>query len=106
LYAALLRADPATMNKALLNNAAYARQQLGDLAAAEALARRALAIDPNDPVVQDTTSWILFARYGATPEAVRLSRRARARMGNDPDVRQHGARIEAAARRKLNAPAA
>lgn len=106
LYAALLRADPATMNKALLNNAAYTRQQLGDFAGAEALARRALAIDPNDPVVQDTTSWILFARYGATPEAVRLSRRARARLGDDPDVRQHGARIEAAARQKLNAPAA
>lgn len=96
IYAELLRGAPPAGDKILLNNAAYIRQQLGDLDGAERLIRRALTLGAPDGVVLDTASWILFQKYGATPEVRSMSARAEKLLPNNADVRAHAARIRAA----------
>lgn len=96
IYAELLRGAPPAGDKILLNNAAYIRQQLGDLDGAERLIRRALTLGAPDGVVLDTASWILFQKYGATPEVRSMSARAEKLLPNNADVRAHAAKIRAA----------
>lgn len=96
IYDAMLRADSQTQDRRLLNNAALARQMGGDLVGAERLIRRALDLAPNDPIILDTASWILFKKYGRTPEAVALSRRAALALPQDRDVQFHARSIAAA----------
>ena len=96
IYAELLRGAPPAGDKILLNNAAYIRQQLGYLDGAERLIRRALTLGAPDGVVLDTASWILFQKYGATPEVRSMSARAEKLLPNNADVRAHAAKIRAA----------
>jgi Flp pilus assembly protein TadD len=93
IYAVVLRAQPGTANVVLLNNAANARLELGDKAGAQALARRALAAAPNDPIVLDTLAWSIFQASGTTPEAVGLMRRAANAMPGNPEIRRHALAI-------------
>ena len=93
VYTAVLRAQPGTANVILLNNAAMAKLELGDKAGSVALARRALAVAPNDPIVLDTLAWGLFQSGGATPEAVNLMRRAASAMPGNPEIRRHALAI-------------
>ncbi|NCA02427.1 MAG: hypothetical protein EBS87_09680 [Sphingomonadaceae bacterium] len=97
IYADLLRGAPPTGDRILLNNAAFIRQQLGDLDGAERLIRRALALGTPDGVVLDTASWILFQKYGSTPEVRSMSARAEKLLPGHADVRAHAAKIRAAA---------
>ena len=96
IYDALLRANPQTQDRRLLNNAALARQMGGDLAGAERLIRRAMVVAPGDPVVLDTAAWILFKKNGWTPEADALSRRAAVALPGERDVQFHARTIAAA----------
>lgn len=96
IYTQLLAKDPASSNVILLNNAAMAATQLGDLPRAVAIGRRALAAAPNDPIVLDTLAWALFRSGGATPEAVDLMRRALAAMPGNPEIRQHALAFQGA----------
>ena len=93
IYSAVLRAQPGTANVILLNNAANARLELGDKAGAQALARRAFAAAPNDPIVLDTLAWSIFQTSGATPEAVGLMRRAANAMPGNSEIRRHALAI-------------
>ena len=91
-----MRGAPPAGDRILLNNAAVIRQQLGDLESAEKLVRRALSLGTPDAVVLDTASWILFQKYGATPEVKAWSAKAVALKGDDPEIKAHAARIRAA----------
>lgn len=79
-----------------LNNAALAKLELGDLAGAQALARRAQAAAPGDPIVADTLGWILFRAGGPTVEAVSLVKTALAAQPTNPDIRRHAMAISRA----------
>ena len=70
------------LNPEILNNAAYAHQQLGNLEEARGLAQRALQNAPDNPMIMDTLGWIqhemgdfdsafkhLFAATQLAPEA-------------------------------------
>lgn len=103
IYADLLRTAPPTGDRILLNNAAYIRQQLGDLDEAERLIRRALALGAPDGIVLDTAAWILFQKYGPTREARDFSARAEKLLPSDANVKAHAALIRAPA---SGAPAA
>lgn len=96
IYAELLQGAPPTGDRILLNNAAFIRQQLGDLDGAERLIRRALAVGAPDGVVLDTASWILFQKYGATPEVKAMSARAQKLLPDNAEVRAHAEKIRAA----------
>jgi tetratricopeptide (TPR) repeat protein len=89
IYASLLRDNPQTDNVVLLNNAAFARLELGDAKSAVALGRRALALAPNDPTVLDTVGWALYKAQGPSPEAVALLRRAVSAMPDNANIRRH-----------------
>lgn len=90
LYARIL-AHPlqGDMSVIALNNAAMAKLELGDLAGAQGLARRARAAAPNDPIVADTLGWVLFRTSGATAEAVALVKSALAAQPGNPEIRRH-----------------
>jgi predicted Zn-dependent protease len=96
LYAQLLTRGESATNIILLNNAANARLELGDVATAVSLARKAQAAAANDPVVLDTLAWALFKQDGASPEVISLVERAMQELPNDPDVRRHYAIIAGA----------
>jgi predicted Zn-dependent protease len=72
-----------------LNNAALAKLELGDMAGAQGLARRARAAAPNDPIVADTLGWVLFRSGGASGEAVALVKSALAAQPANPEIRRH-----------------
>ena len=74
-----------------LNNRAVARQQLGELGAAEADARAALDLNGSYGAAYDTLGWVLV-ESGRPEEALPLLREAAARLGNDHAVRFHLAR--------------
>lgn len=76
-------------NVILLNNAANARLELGDAAGAVALARRALAVAPTDPIVLDTLGWSLFKAQGDSPEVRKLLGQAIAAMPGNPEIQAH-----------------
>lgn len=93
VYAQLLQNAPASGDRILLNNAAFIRQKMGDLGTAETLIRKALTLGTPDAIILDTASWILFEKYGATPEVRALSNRALKLAPNNPDVRAHAQKI-------------
>ncbi len=88
IYTRLLAA-PQGNRVLMLNNAAYAKISLGDSAGAIPLARQALALAPNDPVVLDTLGWALFKAQGAKGEALQLLGRAATLQPGNPAIRQH-----------------
>ncbi len=97
IYTQLLNAGKRD-NIILLNNAAAVRLELGDAASAVPLARQALALNPDDPMVMDTLAWALFKSEGQTDEAVRLITAAAAAQPGNADIRRHYAAIMSASR--------
>ncbi len=73
----------------MLNNLAWLYQQTGD-ERAEATARRAFDLAPDDPAVIDTYGWILV-RSGKVTEGLAALERAAARAPDNPDIRYHHA---------------
>jgi len=73
----------------LLNNAAYAKINLGQAKDAVTLARQAAALAPDDPIVLDTLGWALFKTGGAGAEAKGLLTRAIALQPGNATIRQH-----------------
>ena len=74
----------------------------GDKPKAIDLARRALALAPDDPIVNDTLGWILFQSQGATPEVIVLMRKAYAGQPANQEIQSHIAQISSAARKNSN----
>ncbi len=83
------------------NNLALAYHQLGDARALET-ARRAHALESDDPRVLDTLGLILWA-HGDHEEAVALLRRAHEALPDNPTVRFHYARALADTGQRANA---
>ena len=76
---------------ALLNNAAAVKSELGQHAAAVALARRALAKAPESPQILDTLGWALW-RHGKDPaEARALLTRAAEGAPDNREIAEHWA---------------
>jgi len=71
-----------------LNNAAYALHKLGRTERALNYARRAQALAPNNPSVNDTLGWLLVE--SGQPEAgLGFLREATARAANNPELQYH-----------------
>lgn len=102
IYQQLLAQNPASTSIILYNNAALARLNLGDNAKAIELARRANALAPDDPIVNDTLGWVLFKAQGATPEAIALIRKAYAAQPGNAEIQSHLAQIREAERSQSN----
>lgn len=98
IYQRLLAQPANGDNIIILNNAALARLNLGDKPQAVALARRAAARAPDDPVVTDTLAWSLFQQGGASPEVIALARKAITAQPGDTEIRGHVAMIANALR--------
>ncbi len=88
IYAELL-ASGHDKEVGLLNNAALAKLELGDGAAATALARKAAKLAPQDAVVLDTLGWVLFKTEGASEEARNLLAMAATKKPGDKTIAQH-----------------
>ncbi len=71
----------------LLNNLANTRFRLGQADALDA-ARAALKLAPEDPLVNDTTGWLLV-NAGQAEEGLAYLRSASARMAENPEIRFH-----------------
>lgn len=97
IHSRLIAAHPGTDNVVLLNNAAFARLELGDTAGAVALGKRALALAPDDPVVLDTVAWAMFKAEGPTSQASALMRRAASAMPANVQIRRHALAMASAA---------
>ena len=76
---------------ALLNNAAAVKSQLGEHAAAVALARRALSEAPQSPQVLDTLGWALWREGKSLEEARTLLTRAAELAPNNAEIAEHWA---------------
>lgn len=96
IYTQLIGRTSSADNVIALNNAALAKLELGDLPGAQALARRARALAPNDAIVADTLGWILFRTSGPTDEAVRLMQSALNAQPNNSEIRTHAMTISRA----------
>lgn len=81
----------------LLNNAAYAKINLGQTKDAVLLARQASAMAPNDPIVLDTLGWALFKAGGAGDEVKNLLARAVSLQPGNATIRQHLVAVQASA---------
>lgn len=77
-------------NAVALNNLAWAYMEAGD-ARAEATARKAVSLNPNEPRILDTLGWVLFQK-GETDEALELLRKAAAPAGSS-DIKLHLAEV-------------
>lgn len=89
-----LRARLGDNDATLLNNLAAAYAETGELEAAAPLARRAWALDRDNPATADTLGWILF-RSGRRAEGLALLQRARepsAASANPGSAPQPGSR--------------
>lgn len=86
LYAPLLEESQSAV---LLNNAANVKLQIGENEAAIALARRALALAPDDPGVLDTMGWVLLQTGGPRSEAREHLTRARALAPQNGEIYEH-----------------
>lgn len=86
-YDEVLRRTPS--NPVALNNYAYLLAQANTrLDEAEAMANRALAAEPNNPIYLDTLGWIYY-RQGRYPQAVQLLERAVQDAPREPEIRYH-----------------
>lgn len=88
IYAALIK-GAAVSDPVVLNNAANVRLQMGDASGGRDLARKAYALEPEDPFVLDTLGWAIMQAEGRTSEAVRLIERAYALDPNNPEIAEH-----------------
>ncbi len=102
IYQQLIAQNPASNSIIMFNNAALARLKVGDKAKAIELARRASALAPDDPIVNDTLGWILFNAQGPTPEVITVMRKAYAAQPGNPEIQSHIAQISNAARKQAN----
>ena len=93
IYQRLLAQSANGGNVVILNNAALTRLHMGDKSQAVALARRAAAAAPNDPVVADTLAWSVFQQDGASAEVIALERKALAAQPGNTEIRSHAAMI-------------
>ncbi len=89
-------------NVILLNNAANARLELGDAAGAIALARKAQAVAPKDPIVLDTLGWALFKGQGDSPEVTQLLSEAVRLSPGNAEIQNH---VNAVAHARSRKPA-
>ncbi|WP_438726567.1 tetratricopeptide repeat protein [Parasphingorhabdus sp. DH2-15] len=87
-----LRANGHGTNPLVLNNSAMVALQGGDVANAEAFARQALAVAPQDPMILDTLGWILLSKGTANQEAFQLIQSAAKLLPNHRGIKSHLAR--------------
>jgi tetratricopeptide (TPR) repeat protein len=73
----------------LLNNLAWAYGQTGDYGRAVPLARRAWALEPNNPVTADTLGWLLFKSGEDRMGGLALLERAARGAPTDSEIRAH-----------------
>jgi putative PEP-CTERM system TPR-repeat lipoprotein len=85
VLAGLLERQPD--NPLFLNNMAYVLQEMGEPEAVE-IARRAYALAPHNPYVNDTLGWTLV-RNGRAEEGLAYLREAVARQADTPVIRYH-----------------
>ncbi len=85
-FETFLAAQPDHVNT--LNNLANVLIRLGELPAAEQPARRALALQPDNPLINDTLGWILVQSDRAE-EGLRYLRDARTRAAGLPEIGYH-----------------
>ncbi|GIV15839.1 MAG: hypothetical protein KatS3mg022_1274 [Armatimonadota bacterium] len=86
-YEEVLKRTPG--NPLTLNNYAYLLAEANiRLDEAEAMANRALAAEPNNPVYLDTLGWIYY-RQGRYPQAVQLLEQAVQDAPQEPELRYH-----------------
>lgn len=76
-------------NPIVLNNASFVRLQKGDTTGAINLARKAIAIAPNDPIIMDTLGWALVKSDANSKEGKDLIRRAAALAPNNAEIAAH-----------------
>ena len=88
IYARVL-AQPGPATAIAYNNAAFVKIELGHAADAVALARKALALAPDDAVTMDTLGLALLRAQTGHDEAVRLLREAARRQPANPEIRAH-----------------
>jgi len=84
-YEVLLKKQPE--NLLVLNNLAWAYQQLKDPRALET-AERAYKVRPDNPAVADTLGWMLVEQ-GTTPRGLELLQKAVAAAPKSPEIRFH-----------------
>jgi tetratricopeptide (TPR) repeat protein len=82
-----LRARLGDNDATVLNNLAWAYSETGALDRAVPLARRAHALDPDNPVMADTLGWILF-KTGRRAEGLVLLEQAARGAPSDADIRR------------------
>jgi len=78
----------------ILNNLAWAYSESGDLDRAVPLARRAWALDRDNPATADTLGWLLF-KSGRRAEGLALLARAARGAPSDSDIRRRLAAAQA-----------
>lgn len=104
-----LRKNGMETNALVLNNSAMAALETGNLAEALQLARRAVALTPNDAQVVDTLGWALIKSGENNREALALLRKARNAAPGNLEFRWHYAAAlnangrKAAARKEIAA---
>ena len=81
-------------NALVLNNLAYAHDQLGNKPVALDYALRALKQAPGNPSVMDTAAWLLIETGGDRARAVSLLRQAAAKAPANATIRAHLAAAE------------
>jgi len=77
-----------TDDPVVLNNLAWAYQQVGDLSKAREFAERAVALAPGSGPIEDTLGWVLLAQ-GDTEKALSRLQEATAAMPGNPDIQYH-----------------
>ena len=91
-----LRESGFANNALVLNNAAMAEMRAGNMTQGLTLARKAHALTPDDPQVQDTLAATILAAGGNSAEALRLTRAALSARPTDLTIRWNHARALAA----------
>jgi tetratricopeptide (TPR) repeat protein len=87
-YERIMAATDGT-NAIVLNNLAYAQDQVGNKAVALGYAMRALRQAPNNPTVMDTAGWLLVQTGKDRDRGVTLLRAASAGAPGNITIRQH-----------------
>ena len=89
-----LRARIGNNDATILNNLAWAYSESGDLERAVPLARRAWALDRDNPATADTLGWLLF-KSGRRAEGLVLLEQAARGAPSDADIRRRLAQARA-----------